>query len=357
MRLLIAAVLALIAAPAFADPTIPTNDIISGAITNYIRPSFAQFDTDTSALKTDMTALCATPSASALATAQSGFKTVALSYSRAEFMYFGPLTVGDRASRLLYWPDKKGIGLRQVKQVLAAKDPTAASPDTLKNKSVALQGLGALEFVLFGTDSDSLKTADGAYRCSFGGAIATLVNDLTSTLNTEWQDTSSDGPEAHMLDPKSDAQDYRTQKEVLGKLAGAMIVGVETIRDQRLTPIIGAAEGGPHPRSALFWRSGMSMPALAANFQGIEDFFRAARFADATTGDAWIAKSAIFEVDNAVKALNALTGPVDQITADPEGVTQLNYLVNITQVADTLLGDNLSASLGLTLGFSALDGD
>ena len=34
-----------------------------------------------------------------------------------------------------------------------------------------------------------------------------------------------------------------------------------------------------------------------------------------------------------------------------------NYLVNITRSLDTLLGDNLPGALGLTVGFSALDGD
>ncbi len=357
MRLLIAAAFALIAAPAFADPTIPTNDIIAGAVDNYIRPSFAQFDIDTGALKSRMEALCAAPSAKAFASAQAQFKTVVLSYSRIEFMHLGPLTIGNRAEQLLFWPDSKGIALRQVQAALAQKDPTAATPDSLKGKSVAMQGLGALEFVLFGTGNEALATTDGAYRCSYGQSIATLVNGVAATLDAEWQDDTADGPRSHMLDPKPDAQDYRTQKEVLEKVSGTMIVGTETIRDQRITPIIGAAEGQPRPRSALFWRSGMTVPALVANFQGLKDFFLAARFPDAVKGNLWISNGAIFEFDNALSSLAKLTAPVEQLVTDTSAMQQLNYLVNITHVSDTLLGDNLSGALGLTLGFSQLDGD
>ena len=180
MRLLLATAFALIAAPALADPTIPTNDIITAAITDYIRPSFAQFETDTGALKTDMTSLCAVPSTGALTAAQGQFKTVVTSYSRIEFLHLGPLTIGNRAEQLLFWPDSKGIALKQVQQALAQKDPTATSADTLKNKSVAMQGLGALEFVLFGTGSETLGTTDGAYRCSDGRAIATLVGGISA---------------------------------------------------------------------------------------------------------------------------------------------------------------------------------
>ena len=357
MRLLLAAAFALIAVPAFADPTIPTNDIISGAITNYIRPSFAQFDTDTGALKTSMATLCATPSAGAFASAQTAFKTVVISYSRIEFLHLGPLTIGNRAEQLLFWPDTKGIALKQVQQVLGQKDPAAASANTLKDKSVALQGLSALEFVLFGTGSETLGTTDGAYRCSYGSAVATLINGLAATLDTEWQDKTPNGPEAHMLNPQPDADDYRTQKEVLEKLSGALVVGTDIIRDQRIAPIIGAATGSPKPRSALFWRSGLTVPSLAANFQGLKDFFVAANFHDAVKGNLWIANGAIFEFDNALSTLGKLDGPIDQITANADDLKQLSYLVNITRVTDTLLGDNLSGALGLTLGFSLLDGD
>ena len=41
----------------------------------------------------------------------------------------------------------------------------------------------------------------------------------------------------------------------------------------------------------------------------------------------------------------------------PEEMQKLNYVTNITRSLDTLLGDNLSGALGLTLGFSQLDGD
>jgi predicted lipoprotein len=357
MRLLLAAVFAFIAAPAVADPTIPTNEIISGAIDTYIRPNFRQFASDTAALKSGVGALCATPSTSALSAAQGQFKTVATSFSRAEFLHFGPLTIGDRAERLLFWPDSKGIALKQVQQALAQKDPTAADPETLKKKSVAMQGLGALEFVLFGTGNEEVATPDGAYRCGYGSAIATLVAGIAATLDTEWQDKSPDGPEAHMLSPKPDADDYRTQKEVLEKLAGSLIVGTETIRDQRISPVIGAAANAPKPKSALFWRSGMTIPSLTANVQGLKDFFLAARFPEAVKGNLWISNGAIFEFDNALTALGKITDPIDKAVTDPRQMQQLNYVSNITRSMDTLLGDNLSGALGLTLGFSRLDGD
>ena len=284
---------------------------------------------------------------------------VATSYSKLEFLRLGPLGVEDRAERLLFWPDTKGIALKQVQAALAAKDPGAADPASLRKKSVAMQGLGAAEFLLFGTGSETLGTADGVYRCSFAAAVASLVSDLATVLDTEWQDTSATGPAASMLDPKSDAQDYRTPQEVLEKLAGSLIVGTEVIRDQRLAPVIGASEGKPKPRSALFWRSGMSVPSVAAGFAGLKAFFVAMTLPDTlkTLGAAWISNGALFEFDNAAQSAAKINAPIDVAVTDPAQFQQLNYLVNLSRTLDTLLGENLPSALGLTTGFSQLDGD
>lgn len=357
MRLLVAAVLIGLSVPAMAQSAIPSEQLVRGAIENYIQPSFHQFAEAAAALETGVATLCATPSVDTLETARSQFKSAVVAFSRIEFVRIGPLGVGDRLERLLFWPDRKGIALKQVQAALATQDATAASADTLKDKSVAMQGLGALEFLLFGTGSDELATA-GGYRCAYSQAIVTLVGGLSATLDAEWQDTSPDGPVAHMISPQPAFDDYRTPTEVLERLAATMIHATEAIRDQRLAPIVSAATGSPKPRSALFWRSNMTVPSLAANFAGINDFFVAARYPEAIgTTNAWVAKGALFEFANAARAVAAITDPMEQAVADPVQLDALKYLVIITGSLDHMLGENLAAALGLSVGFSALDGD
>jgi predicted lipoprotein len=339
--------------------TVDPTPIITGAIERYIRPAFRQFANDVAALNSDVGALCAAPAANALSKAQADFKQAAVSYSRIEFLRLGPLLVEDRAERLLFWPDSKGIALKQVQAALASKDPAAADPARLRKKSVAMQGLNALEYVLFGIGSETLGTPDGAYRCSYGAAITSLLNDLAATLDAEWQDSSAKGPAEAMLHPKPDASDYRTSREVLDKLAGSLVTGTEVIRDQRLSPVIGASDGAPKPKAALFWRSGMTVPSLAAGFAGLEEFFKAAKLPEAlkALGDGWIASGAAFEFDKAAAAVARIKDPIDVAVADPAQLAALNDLVNLSRTLDTLLGENLPTALGLTTGFSQLDGD
>ena len=80
----------------------------------------------------------------------------------------------------LFWPDRKGIALRQVQAILAKQDATATDPATLKTKSVAVQGLGALEYVLFGTGAEALALPEGDFRCDYGNAITSAVSDVAA---------------------------------------------------------------------------------------------------------------------------------------------------------------------------------
>jgi predicted lipoprotein len=49
--------------------------------------------------------------------------------------------------------------------------------------------------------------------------------------------------------------------------------------------------------------------------------------------------------------------PVADILADEDRAGELGYLVILTQSLQRLFGEQLTAALGLSVGFSSLDGD
>lgn len=358
MRLIVVLLAALAASPAFAQAQVPNASMVGGAIDDFARPGFHRFAIDSTALHDAVTALCASPSEDSLAAARTAFKVDALSFSYVELVRIGPLGMGDRLERLLFWPDPKGIALRQVQQALAAKDPTATDPDRLEGKSVAMQGLVALEYLLYGTGADALATGDATYRCDYATAITVLVDRFAGVIDAEWAASGPGSTADQMLDPKPDADYYRSDTEVLDKLAATLLHGTDTIRDQRILPILGESTGGPRPKSALFWRSGLTVPAIAANFQGLADFFAAARFPEAVgSTHGWIATGAAYEFDSAARTAALIDRPIVEAVGDPDELQALKSLVIVTNSLDTLLGDNLPPVLGLSVGFSALDGD
>lgn len=330
----------------------PVRKLVAG----YIQPAFQRFAENAELVTVAVNALCEEPGERTLGSARQAFRDSALSFARVEFLRIGPLIQENRLERLLFWPDRRGIALRQVQGVLADGDESVTDAASLPSKSVALQGFTALEFLLFGTGSDDL--ARGAdYRCRFAGAVAENIHAVATELNTEWQDDK--GFAAIWSAPGPDNASFRNAEEVVSELLSIPSEAFEIIRDQRLKPVLPEDEGGkPAPKRALFWRSGLTMDFTAASFEALRAYFETAAIADLLPEEErWQARSIEFEFNNAEAALARLNMPIEDIVADEERTADLTYLVILSQSLQRLFGEQLTATLGLSVGFSSLDGD
>lgn len=357
MRLVIALILTLFASSAMAQVLVTSpSEALRASVSNVIRPGMAAFQKQAQELGGAMEALCATPSGAALAEAEGRFAGTAMAYGRIEAIRIGPLMEENRAERILFWPDRKGIALRQVQAILAQKDEGATDPEALKGKSVAVQGLGALEFVLYGTGAQTLANADGAFRCRYGLAVARSLAGLADELVAGWQ--APDGIAQHLMRPSPDYVDYRTGTEALEELAGILSHGMEAVRDTRINPFMAHEERAGNPKLALFWRSGLTMPMARANIEGLRKLFLLSGVGMAVPAEhKGLHNTIAFEFRNAFRALDLITDPVEAALADPKETQALNYLVIVTQSLQTIIGEQLSAALGLSVGFSSLDRD
>lgn len=356
MRVLLALVFALTVTPALAQLHPTGRTVITQAIEDAIKPGFAGFAAAARDMRMVMGDLCEAPSAPGLDGARAQFKAVVVAWARIENYRFGPLMRYNRSDRILFWPDRKGIALKQVQAILASKDASATDPTTLKRKSVAVQGLGALEFVLFGTAAETLARPEGDFRCDYGSAISGAMSDVAAEMRAEWY--ASPGVAARMIRPSAADPDYRSNDEVLTELIGVMAHGVEALRDQRILPFLGRDGEAPKPRSAPFWRSNMTMPAILASFEGLRTLL--------VTSDIWryapteqfsIGEQAMAEFDSVAIYGAGVTGTVEEAMADPAQVDQVTNIVISSQVLGKLVGEDLPAALGLSVGFSSLDGD
>lgn len=355
MRFAILLIGAIAAVPAFAQDDEGFAGTIKGVLEEAIRPGFADYAMQTSALVPAVETLCAEPSEQALAASRSAFANTLASWSRVEFIRFGPTIVDDRLERTLFWPDPKGIGLRQVQAVLAQEPADAINPDSLANKSVALQGLAALEFVLHGTGAEGLSTGEAPYRCAYANAISVNLDTIAADMAAEWA-----ADDLTILNPGPDNAVYRDDAEALLEVVQALTTGYEAISYYKLRSMIGESLDKARPRRAVFRRSQQTVAVLRENMEGLGILWQTADFADLLVergGDPRIIGSIEFELANADRALATLSEPIEQTAISEEGWGSLNYLsITLASLRGTV-GDRLTAELGLTLGFNSMDGD
>lgn len=349
--LLIAASLGIAGPAAAIEPT----QIVHNAIEGYIRPAYGEFHAAAGDLAEAGKELCEAPSEAALEKARRAFGGAVDSWSRIEIIRFGPVTEGNRLERVLFWPDRKGTGLKQVQAALAGEDPTATNAAQLASKSVAMQGLGALEFVLYGTGSETLATGDD-YRCAYGAAIGQNLEAIAMELDAAWADP--EGFAKIWENPSEDNPLYRDEAEALTDLMDVFITGTELVRDVRLGGFLGKEPKNDKPRLALFWRSGKTVDALAGNLAGMHDLLERSKLFDALPEDQIsTGKTVFFDFGNAARAAEGANGPIAEVLDDPDRRAKLAYFGLVTTTLSRTFGNQISGALGLTAGFSSLDGD
>ncbi|MBU4531155.1 MAG: hypothetical protein KUA43_13400 [Hoeflea sp.] len=362
MRPLLTVVLALTLGPGFARAeqveTAPSIEpVLERMVVDYVRPRYAGFSAAASELQASFEALCANPSDLALERARAAFRDAAGQWSRIEWLRLGAVMSKNRLERILFFPDRKGTGRKQVQAAIAAKDDSVTDAASLASQSVAMQGLGALEFILFGSGSQALAEGDASHRCLFGRAAATNTANLSGELIAGWAQGS-----AYLtvfLKPGPDNPLFRTDLEALNVVLGQMIHGLEAIHDTRLGAFLDKENPArDRAKSALYWRSEMTLPSISAGVSGLEELFTRSGIEVVSQVLApRLGDTIRFEFNQAIRTADSLDAPIDELLADPQTREKLVYLAYAIKIIIGRLDREFAQAGGLAVGFSFGDGD
>lgn len=342
--------------PAAAFEEAAAKKVMANAVDGYIRPAYADFRSRASALAAATQSLCAKPSPEGVQAIRTGFADVIASWGRIEFIRLGPVLEQNRYERILFYPDRKSTGLKQVQALLAAMDPKMLDAGSLKTRSVAIQGLGAYEYTFFAGHPDSVLADKNAFRCRYGLAVARNVETMAGELQAAWD--APDGIARDWKNPSSDNPVFRDGNEAVSALIGATVYGIEMVRDQRIKNFYKGRESKMSPRLAVYWRSAHTMTALAANVDGLDRFWRAIDMPVLLAPDAAsLSDSAAFDLRAAANALGRMEQPTAERLADGKYLDKLDFVGFNLKDGLTRIDTDVGGAIGLGAGFSFADGD
>ena len=356
--ILVAALTLAILYEAHADDAPDFAEAVDRTLETVILPAHAAFLDAAATQREAMAALCETPDEAHLGEAGARFGDLVSAFSRIEMFRFGPARTDNRFERLFFWPDRRSRGLRQVEGLIAEEDETARDVTSLRGKSVAVQGLLALDYVLAGNGSSGLIDGSADYRCRYGLAISGAILETAREVEAGW--TADDGYAALMRAPGPENPVYRTHAEVIEDLLQAASEQIQILHDLKLVAVTGDAPGAAKPKRAPFWRSGLTLPSMIGNIDGVLAVHDEGLAPLLPAEHARFAQSLDFELTQARGALVRLADDsrawID-LVADPEAHGALAYAALPLGGALSVLGDRYPPALGLTLGFNSLDGD
>ncbi|MGT2465591.1 imelysin family protein [Mesorhizobium atlanticum] len=186
-RLAAALALPLLLATALpASAAVKASDVIGRAIDGFVRPAYAGLDEHAAGLTRRCTSY-ARRRRNESRSGAFGVSGTVEAWSVAEIIAFGPIKENNRLERMLYWPDRKthrpeaSAGHARIEGSVSHRSGAAGA------KSVAMQGLGALRYVLFGDGAETLAGKDDPYRCAYGEAVAGNIKTMAGEVVDAWQ--------------------------------------------------------------------------------------------------------------------------------------------------------------------------
>ncbi len=341
-----------LAAPAVRAATLPP-DLGERLLQAYIQPAMREFHDSTRALQEALDAHCARPAATTGQAVGREFAAVVRAWSYIEFLRFGPLMEQNRYERVHFWPDPRGVVLRQVRQLV---DGTGEMPDVaaLATQSVALQGLPALEYLLYREHGLLSQPAAAPRRsCGHAQAVAGNLAAIGAELAAEWRADSEFGRQ--FVQPAPGRALYRDQREVASEAFKALSTGLQFARTVKLQPVLGASAQDARPRRAPFWRSGLAARSQQWGIDGLYRFYVAGAYAY-RRDEQWMDEGVRGELLRAAQGFEAFPAWEEGLHS-AEGHRRLQLASLVLKNAKDIIDEHVAPAFGVRIGFNALDGD
>ncbi len=327
MRLKITAIAValLLAAPAHAD--------VAGAIHDRILPDLGAFRDATRTLADTAAETCAPE------TLRPVWNAAFDAWLPVSFLRLGPAEDEGRILAIAFWPDPKGIGARQQRQLLQSQDPVVSDPAGFAERSVALRGFFALERLLY-----PAEPLTGDYPCALIRATAADLARMAAETDQGWRDgfaqtLLSAGQPGNTL--------YLTEAEAKQALYTQLMTGFEFTADQRLGRPLGTFQR-PRPERAEARASARSLRNVELSLQAL------LAFGEALAGPLPETRT---DVAQALTAAAALNDPDFSGFAQPQGHVRAEALLGLVRTAQDSAGAEAGAALGVEVGFNSADGD
>lgn len=332
-------------------------------VENHVLPRYERLAAAAAALADAAEDFCARPDSAGLMDMRGRFRDVMDAWMGVQHLRFGPAELFMRAYRLYFWPQARGKVGEAVRTLLEAGDVNALAPDRFRESSVAVQGLPAIEYLLYG-EPERLMAGDKAaeFRCALLGVIAASTQSTAADIVRDWRGGDAAFAQA-TTEPRADSGYFGTHREATLAFFQSLHDGLQLIADVKLKPVVGESSEVARPRLAESRRSSRALRNIVLNLEALEALYTGGdrpglselvrKHGEDAKLDALMRKAFRMTVATAESIDRPLTEAVTDAARRPRVEKLLTQVRALKQIVRT----RLAAALDLTVGFNALDGD
>lgn len=336
----------------------PVDQALSTTAHELILPWHQTFVRDTAELQQSLERFCQNPgNPGELEASKKSWRTAMLTWQTLRVINFGPVAEGNQAWRLQFWPDTHNRIGQKVEELLAKDSPISA--ESLAGGNVLVQGLSALEYLLFDPQKSALEDYQNPRVCDFLAAASQNTANVATTLHRGWA-TEGGNYLGVFLSAGEGNIAFPTNKDVVAALASAVVMSVEFVKNRKLGEPFGGRPGGgrTNPYHLELWRSKISLPAMQAELAANEQvFLKALKPVLIAEGHTDLAARIEQSFSDSRKSLNALPSPLFDHVREAQALPQFQAAWDTLGQLVSLLKRDLPNALQIQMGFNSSDGD
>lgn len=328
-------------------------------VAHHVIPRYRRLAEATAALDEAAERCCAAPEAATPAALREAYGAALDAWMGVQHLHFGPVELFMRSYRLYFWPQGRGRIAGALDELLRAADPAALEEQRFRNASTAIQGLPAVEVLLYGPDAEA---APSGYRCRLLTTITGNMETMAQEILADWQGGEVDFAR-RVAEPGEANAYFETPQEATLAFFQSLYNGLELIADARLKPVLGESAGQARPQLAESRLSGRSLRNVVLNLEALQALYRgeggpgleslAVESGVDPELDPLLDKALRLTLENA----RGIEGPLAEAAADPGRRPALEKLATQVTALKQIVRGRLSAAIDLAIGFNAMDGD
>ena len=331
-----------------AIPAEVNRHTMDNLINNYIIPAHIALSESAHNVYTQVNK-CSYNDGGSLHGSREAFNNLVRSWAAVEWFNIGPVMRNNRKERFFLFPDRKNKGLYRVRRAIQERDRELLDVETLQRKSVDLQGLRALEYLLFSNVNNTIP--DNVFVCSFAISISKNLTKIADAMLYEWQNDS------HLIDLTGVTK--ASPKDDIHTVLGIIIRGLEDLHNVRIRSFLRDTATHDRPYSAPFNLSKNTIFSIYEAVQSIEVIFSIINIGKILPEKSqYIEDNIRFDLSQIIMRLSSLQGiAVEEILGNAERRRQLVHIQLNIRFLMKSISDDLYGALGFAAGFSFVDGD
>ncbi len=284
---------------------------------------------------------------------QEGWRLSMRAWEQLQAIGYGPINDKNLAWKFQFWPDNKNLVARKIRPLLSSDKPL--SPEQFSKTSTVVQGLSAMEYLLFDPTLKGQNVSD-ARMCALLGLQSAQLKLNSATLLQDWQ--GNYGKQLTQYGPEN--VDFPDAKTVVAQIIDGQLSLLESASNKKLADALGSKRKNARVNPYLLesWRSQNSRQNLQANLASIDLLFHRAglkRYLEKSGAEQLAAdiETALLDAQEKLRAnnlsfFNSLQeNKIGNAEDSQEALSKLTGLYK----------NQLPQVLGIQLGFNNNDGD